>query len=290
MASHVIPPYRIPIACSRSLSGTTRYTPEMVQQVCGIPKELFFKVANALVENSGRERTTTWCYAVGWTQHTVGVQIIRAASVLQLLLGNIGRPGGGILPLRGHATIQGSTDIPTLYDMLPGYLGQPHIKQPHERLDDYIKSEYSPTGWWFNFPKYIVSLLKAWYGDRAQADNDFCFDHLPRISGDHSQMPMTMAIHDGQIKGFFLMGQNPAVGSATPVCPPGLANLDWMVVRDPYEHETASFWYASPRSSAASLIPLRSKRRSFSCPRSWPERRMAASQTPIGWCSGTTRL
>src|SRR5437588_622406 len=105
-----------------------RYTPEMVEQVCGIPQDLFLKVAEALCSNSGRERTSAFCYAVGWTQHSVGVQYIRAAAIVQLLLGNIGRPGGGILALRGHASIQGSTDVPTLYNLLPGYLPMPKAK------------------------------------------------------------------------------------------------------------------------------------------------------------------
>ena len=104
----------------------SRYTPEMVEQVCGVPRELFLRVAEAMCDASGRERTGAICYAVGWTQHTTGVQIIRAAAIIQLLLGNIGRPGGGILALRGHANIQGSTDIPTLYDILPGYIPMPH--------------------------------------------------------------------------------------------------------------------------------------------------------------------
>ncbi|MDQ1505711.1 MAG: formate dehydrogenase major subunit, partial [Actinomycetota bacterium] len=104
----------------------SRYTPEMVEEICGVPRALFLRVAEALCDNSGRERTGAFCYAVGWTQHTVGVQYIRTAAVIQLLLGNIGRPGGGILALRGHASIQGSTDIPTLYDLLPGYIPMPH--------------------------------------------------------------------------------------------------------------------------------------------------------------------
>ncbi len=103
----------------------SRYSPEMVEDVCGIPRDLFLKVAEALCANSGRERTSAFAYAVGWTQHSVGVQYIRTAAIIQLLLGNIGRPGGGILALRGHASIQGSTDIPTLYNLLPGYLSMP---------------------------------------------------------------------------------------------------------------------------------------------------------------------
>ena len=112
-----------------------RYTPEMVAEICGIPREQFLEVANALIENSGRERTSALCYAVGWTQHANGVQIIRAGAILQLLLGNIGRPGGGIMALRGHATIQGSSDIPTLYDLLPGYLHQPRAHEDETTLE-----------------------------------------------------------------------------------------------------------------------------------------------------------
>ena len=117
-----------------------RYTPEMVEQVCGVPKEQFLEVARAISENSGRERTTAWCYAVGWTQHTKGPQIIGACALLQLLMGNIGRPGGGILALRGHASIQGSTDIPTLYDILPGYLAMPNTFDQHQTLEDYLET------------------------------------------------------------------------------------------------------------------------------------------------------
>ncbi len=244
-----------------------RYTPEMVAKTCGIPEELFHQVARVLVENSGRERTTAWCYAVGWTQHTKGVQIIRAAAILQLLLGNIGRPGGGILALRGHATIQGSTDIPTLYDMLPTYLGQPSAQKKHEHLEEYIQTEQSPTGWWVNYPKYIVSLLKAWYGDAAREENEYCFDHLPRITGDHSQLPMTMAIHDGEIQGLFLMGQNPAVGGQhAGFIRKALASLDWMVVRDGFEHETAAFWYASPEVRRGEMDPKQIKTEVFLLP------------------------
>ena len=233
-----------------------RYTPEMVQETCGISPEQFQRVAELLVKNSGRERTTAWCYAVGWTQHTTGVQTIRAAAVLQLLLGNVGRPGGGILALRGHATIQGSTDIPTLYNLLPGYLNQPHLKKKHNSLQEYLETEHAPTGWWSNQPKYIVSLLKAWYGEKAQEPNGYCFDLLPRISGDHSQQVMMQAIHDGKIKGFFLMGQNPAVGGQDArFVRKALAKLDWMVVRDPYINETASFWYSSPEVERGELDP-----------------------------------
>ena len=145
-------------------------------------------MAEALCQNSGRERTSAFCYAVGWTQHTVGVQYIRAAAIIQLLLGNIGRPGGGIMALRGHASIQGSTDIPTLYNILPGYIPMPHA-QAHDNLDEFIELNSAPSGFWGNMDAYTVSLLKAWWGPHATAENDFCFDYLPRITGDHSDLP-----------------------------------------------------------------------------------------------------
>ena len=122
-----------------------RYTPEMVARTCGVPEEVLLRVARALCDASGRERTSAICYAVGWTQHSIGVQYIRAASILQLLLGNIGRPGGGILALRGHASIQGSTDLPTLFNLLPGYLPMPHAGHAHG-LDEYLRSHRS-SGW-----------------------------------------------------------------------------------------------------------------------------------------------
>ena len=223
-----------------------RYTPEMVEEVCGISAEQFYKVAENLCRNSGRERTSALCYAVGWTQHSAGAQFIRAAAILQLLLGNIGRPGGGILALRGHATIQGSTDIPTLYDLLPGYLPMPKAGADNS-LDDYVKNYTARSGWWTEFPKYIVSLLKAWYGHAATPENGFCFDHLPKITGDHSHMTTVVNMADGDVKGYFVMGQNAVVGSPNSgLQRKGLRNLEWLVVRDFYMVETAEFWKDSP--------------------------------------------
>ncbi len=140
-----------------------RYTPEVVEQVCGIPQDLFFKIADTLVKNSGRERTTNLAYAVGWTQHTFGVQIIRAGGILQALLGNMGRPGGGIMALRGHANIQGSTDIPTLYNLLPGYLVMPSALRKEYDYQTYMEHNDQEAGWWVHYPEYFVSLMKAWY-------------------------------------------------------------------------------------------------------------------------------
>jgi formate dehydrogenase major subunit len=229
-----------------------RYTPEMVEQVCGVPQELFLKVAETLCDNSGPERTSAFCYAVGWTQHTVGVQYIRTAAIIQLLLGNIGRPGGGILALRGHASIQGSTDIPTLYDLLPGYLPMPHAAD--EDLDTYISRHSSPSGYWGHMDAFAVSLLKAWWGDTATKDNDFCFNYVPRITGHHSEYQAHVDMIAGKVKGFFVVGENPAVGSSNSRLHRfGLAGLEWLVVRDFAEIETAAFWYDSPEIETGEL-------------------------------------
>ena len=223
-----------------------RYTPEVVEQVCGVPQELFLRVAETVTANSGRERTTAFCYAVGWTQHTVGVQYIRTAAILQTLLGNIGRPGGGILALRGHASIQGSTDIPTLFNILPGYIPMPHAHQ-HDDLDSFVAVDAGKTGFWGNMRSYVVSLLKAWWGDAATADNDFCFDRLPRLTGDHGSYQTVLDQIDGKVKGYFLLGENPAVGSANARMQRfGLASLDWLVVRDLALVESATFWKDGP--------------------------------------------
>src|SRR5689334_14076166 len=140
-----------------------RYTPELVAETCGCSVEDFLQVAKALTESSGPERTAAFCYAVGWTQHTVGVQYIRTAAIIQQLLGNMGRPGGGIMALRGHASIQGSTDIPTLYNILPGYLPMPHTEL-YGSFDNFMEANTSPTGFWGHFKAYWVSLMKAYFG------------------------------------------------------------------------------------------------------------------------------
>jgi formate dehydrogenase major subunit len=251
-----------------------RYTPEMVENVCGVPQEQWMQVVRALVENSGRERTSALCYAVGWTQQSKGVQIIRTAAMLQLLLGNIGRPGGGIMALRGHASIQGSTDVPTLYDLLAGYMPQPAAmiaEQPQteqsksattwgERVDrktnvlsqqtlaEYIETSGAKTGWWANFPAYIISLLKAWYGEAIHEEgSDSCYPWLAKIIGDHSHLVTSYAMLDGKVNGYFLFGQNPAAGSTNAKMQrKALEQLDWMVVRDLYEVESAAFWHKGP--------------------------------------------
>jgi formate dehydrogenase major subunit len=231
----------------------SRYTPELVERICGTPRELFLQVCEALCDNSGRERTGAFVYSVGWTQHTVGVQYIRAASIIQLLLGNIGRPGGGILALRGHASIQGSTDVPTLYNILPGYIPMVHA-HARETLDDFVELNGAPAGYWGKLRAFMVSLLKAYWGEHATKDNDFCFDYLPRITGDHSAYQATLGMLDGKMKGYFLLGQNPAVGSSNSrLHRLALAELDWLVVRDFFEIESATFWKDGPELETGEL-------------------------------------
>ncbi|HZR79301.1 MAG TPA: molybdopterin dinucleotide binding domain-containing protein, partial [Chthoniobacterales bacterium] len=231
-----------------------RYTPEMVQDICGISSEMFYKVADALVRASGPEKTAAICYAVGWTQQSKGVQIIRNASILQLLLGNIGRPGGGILALRGHASIQGSTDIPTLYDILPGYLAMPRGDGSDDTLQQYLANNTKPTGLWNNYPAYFVSLLKAYYGKNARPENDFGFEWVPKITGNHSFFEYLYDIADGKMEGMFVMGQNPAVAAPNSRFQrKALSKLKWLVIRDMVEIEAATFWAHSPEIERAEL-------------------------------------
>ena len=213
------------------------------------------RVAELLCANSGRERTSVLVYALGWTQHATGAQMIRAGGIMQLLLGNIGRPGGGILAMRGHSSIQGSTDVGTLYDVLPGYLPQPAADGAHDTLDSYVAHDGMATGYWSHFREYIVSLLKAWYGDAAQPENDFRYGWLPRIECDHSQLPTFNRMSRGELKGYFLFGQNPGGGGLNArLHRAGLRNLEWLVVLDWFETESATFWKNDPSAPPPSDI------------------------------------
>ena len=248
------------------------YTPEMVERITGCPKKTFLKIAERMTAASGREKTGAICYAVGWTHHTTSVQIIRAAGILQALLGNIGRPGGGILALRGHSSIQGSTDIPTLYNMLPGYLRHPNgRKEYHKTFENYLHVETIPLGYMDRLPRFIVSLLRAWYGEHARPDNGWGYHNIPKIMGDHSQLPMTMAIKDGTIRGLLLMGQNPVVGGHNSgMIRAALAKLEWLVIRETFENDTASYWYKSPEAESGLLKPEEIRTEMFLLPAALP--------------------
>jgi formate dehydrogenase major subunit len=232
----------------------SRYTLEMVEKVCGIPRAKFEEMAQLYCSNSGPEKTGTITYALNLTQHTNGVENIRALCMLQLLLGNIGRPGGGVTALRGHANVQGATDLELLYHELPGYMAMP-LRDQHPDLHTYLEKETPKGGFWVNKPKFMVSLLKAFYGDAATKNNEFGYQWLPkRASADaYSHQHMFVDMYEGKIKGFLADGQNPAVGGPNAkLARAAMAKLDWLLVVDVFLTETAEFWLA-PGTSAKDI-------------------------------------
>jgi formate dehydrogenase major subunit len=233
----------------------SRYTPEMVERTTGCPRDTFLRVADTILANSGADRTTSFAYAVAWTQHTNGPQIIGCCALLQLLLGNFGRPGAGIMALRGHASIQGSTDVPTLYHSIHGYLPAPTALKKHDTLLDYLSAETLPTSYWANTPKFVVSYLKSMYGDAATADNDFGYAWHPKILGDHSHMPMFVAMHAGKVKGMLCVGQNPATSLNAKLERAAMRQLEWLVIKDNWIHETAHFWKTAPEVASGEVKP-----------------------------------
>lgn len=231
-----------------------RYTPEMVHKICGISPEDFEYLAQSIAQNSTPERTTCFAYALGWTQHTLGAQFIRTCGILQLLTGNVGRPGSGIMALRGHASIQGSTDIPTLFNLLPGYLPMPSADEP--TLDDYFQkvNAKDQKGFWQPGDTYTVSLLKAYFGDAATEENDFLYDKLPKLTGPASTYHTLQKMLRDEVDGYLVFGQNPAVAqSHGHLQRMGLSHLKWLVVRDFEPTETATFWKDSPEIKSGQL-------------------------------------
>jgi len=225
----------------------SRYTPEKVSEITGVPVETFVKLADTFCSTGAPGRAGTLLYAMGATQHTVGVQYIRSYAVLQLLLGNIGVPGGGINALRGESNVQGSTDMALLFHNLPGYLAAPSAAK-HPSLKDYIDKETPKAGYWTNKPKFLVSLLKAWFADSATRANSFGYDFLPKFGSGfdgagYSFVPMIEAAHAGKLDGLIVWGQNPVVG-----CPDSdrvakaLGRLKWLACFDLWESDTSVFW------------------------------------------------
>lgn len=220
-----------------------RYDADMVSKITGMPKEKFLQVAEMFSETHKAEKTGTILYAMGQTQHTVGSQNCRALSMLQLLLGNIGRPGGGVNALRGHSNVQGSTDMACLFHLLPGYLPVPNDGD-HPTLEAY-NATTPKGGYWTNRPKFIAGLLKAWWGDKATKENDLAYNYLPKPKKgyNHSHIGVFEDMFKGKIKGLFNWGQNPVVsGPHASMEVKALEKLDWMVQLDPFENETATFW------------------------------------------------
>jgi formate dehydrogenase major subunit len=236
-----------------------RYTPEMVERVCGISKDLFLKVADIFCSASGPDKTGTISYALQLNQSTNGVQQIRSLCMLQLILGNVGRPGGGVVALRGHSNVQGATDFGTLYHMLPGYPAAP-LQGPHQTLMEYLEKTTPKGGFWVNNPKFVVSLLKAWWGPAATKENDFAYDYLPkREKADaYSHQHFIVGMLEKKVKGFICMGQNPAVDSPNAkMSRQALRNLNWLVVVDLFETDTAAVWKepgVDPKSSQVEVF------------------------------------
>ncbi|THF65417.1 formate dehydrogenase-N subunit alpha [Pseudothauera nasutitermitis] len=224
-----------------------RYTPDMVSSICGTPREDFLKVCEVLATTCVPERTTSILYALGWTQHTGGSQMIRASAVVQLLLGNIGMPGGGINALRGHSNVQGFTDLGVLTTMLPGYLTLPHENQ--QSLQSYLDERTPKTlvasqvNFWRNTPKFMVSFLKGMWGDKATAENDFGYHWLPKWDRSYDVMAYVDQMYKGKVNGYLVQGFNViAAAASSGKVRDALARLKFLVVIDPLQTETASFW------------------------------------------------
>jgi formate dehydrogenase major subunit len=228
----------------------SRYTPEMVERITGIPRDQFLEVAKLVGEMGRPDKVMTIVYAVGLTHHTTGVQLIRSGALLQLLLGNIGRPGGGMNAERGHANIQGNTDHAISWEILPGYL---RIPAPGQRnLDDYVKQSAStklrPNAVNFfgtNYRKFMVSLLKTWYGDAATRKNEFAFDHLPKPAGNTSWISIFDQALQGKMEGLMLSGMTAtSIGPDSNQVLHALSNLKWLVVMDAFPTTSSEFWRA----------------------------------------------
>ncbi len=224
-----------------------RYDPDTVCRITGSPKDDYEKICRHYTSTWAPDRVATWLYAMGTTQHTHGTQNIRAYSVLQTLLGNVGLAGGGINALRGESNVQGSTDMGLLFHILTGYLGSPTV--PDQKLADYLERLVPKTrdpnsaNWWGNYPKYITSLTKAWWGEHGTPENGFGFDYLPKAAGNCSHISLFEAMYEGKIKGLFLFGQNPAVGGPNSNKErAALDKLEWMVAADLFETDTSVFW------------------------------------------------
>ena len=231
----------------------SRYTPDMVERITGIPQEKFLKAADlytSIRKDGDMKKVGTIIYAVGWTQHTFGTQIIRTAAMLQLLLGNVGRAGGGVNALRGHSNIQGATDMAGIFDNLPGYLKVP--TPGDTSFDSWIKritpTSSKPAPWdsfnyWSNTPKFAASFLKALYGDAATKQNGFAFDYLPKVDRNYSWGQMWDNMYNGVVKGMLAFGMNGvAIGPDSKKNINALKKADWLVVGEIYPDETSEFW------------------------------------------------
>ncbi len=232
----------------------SRYDVDTVTSVTGTPKEDYLKVCEMFCSTGKVGKSGTIMYAMGATQHTVGTQNVRSYAMLQLLLGNIGLPGGGINAMRGESNVQGSTDFALLFDNLPGYLGMTKAIPEHATLKAHLEKETPKSGYWSNKPKFIVSLLKAWYGPNATADNEFGYQFLPKGNKNYSHINLFNAMYKGELEGAFLFGTNPVVGGPNAGKEKeALGNLKWMVAVDLWETESSAFWQKEAGSDPAKI-------------------------------------
>jgi formate dehydrogenase major subunit len=231
----------------------SRYTPEMVERITGIPREQFLKAADlftSIRSDGDTRKVATIIYAVGWTHHSFATQIIRAAAMLQLLLGNVGRAGGGVNALRGHSNIQGATDMAGVFDNLPGYLKVPTPADGN--FEGWMKritptparaEKWDSMNYWGNTPKFAVSLLKAFYGDAATKQTDWAYDYLPKVDRNYSWVQLWDNMFNGMVKGIFAFGMNGvAIGPDSKKNIDALKKADWLVVGEIYPDETSEFW------------------------------------------------
>ena len=225
----------------------SRYTPEMVSSICGTPKDAFLKVCEMIAETAKPDKTMTIMYALGWTQHSQGSQMIRTGAMVQLLLGNIGMAGGGMNALRGHSNIQGLTDLGLLSNLLPGYMTLPGDAEQDYKT--YIeKRAYKPLrpgqmSYWQNYNKFFVSNMKAWFGDAATAKNNWCYDWLPKLDKGYDILQVFENMNQGKVNGYICQGFNPLASAPCKVKVSGsLAKLKYLVIIDPLATETSEFW------------------------------------------------
>ncbi len=225
----------------------SRYTPDVVTDICGTPKEDFLKVCEYLAETSAKDKTTSFLYALGWTQHSIGAQNIRTMAMIQLLLGNMGMAGGGINALRGHSNIQGLTDLGLLSQSLPGYLSLPSEKQID--LQTYLQANTpkatlpGQVNYWRHYPKFFVSLMKSFYGDHAHKENDWSFDLLPKWDKPYDVLQYFEMMSQGEVNGYICQGFNPIASFPDKnKVVAALSKLKFLVTVDPLSTETSSFW------------------------------------------------
>ncbi len=225
----------------------SRYTPDVVENICGTPKADFLKVCEVLASTSTANRAATFLYALGWTQHTVGAQNIRTMAMIQLLLGNIGVAGGGVNALRGHSNIQGLTDIGLLSTSLPGYLTLP--QESHHDVETYLAANTpkallpGQVNYWSNYPKFYVSLMKTFYGDAATRENGWGYDWLPKWDQAYDVLKYFDMMDRGEVNGYFCQGFNPVASFPDKnKVVASLSKLKYMVVVDPLVTETSNFW------------------------------------------------